>query len=78
MGACSYGWYSNCYGSNIHFTKMVEIYVASYQFYELWEIVGITILLEEVKLMQQLKHKCDNIGHFMLFPYWRHHVVDCV
>ena len=72
-----YKWYSHCYGSNIHFTRMVEVY----QFYELWDgdwcynpvtirklknvSVGIPSFLEEVKLMQQLKHKCNNI----LWPF---------
>ena len=33
-------------------------------------IVGITILLEEVKLMQQLKHECDNIASLATSCYF--------
>ena len=68
-----YKLYSNFYGSNIQFTRMVE----AYQFYELWEgvwchkpvtikklrnvSVGVSSFLEEVKLMQRLEYKCNNI-----------------
>ena len=34
------------------------------------KLVGITILLEEVKLMQQLKHKCDNIASLATLCYF--------
>ena len=68
-----HGWYSDHNGSNIYFTKMIEVC----QVYEIWEgswchkpvtikklrniSADISKFFEEVKVMERLKHNCDNI-----------------